>query len=312
MRRVFLLFLLIVSTAAWAAPPQPQREEEFTDVGLTAPAQSKPAASPDRAETRNSSLSLDAAGGKDRYLSSTLSGSFSTGDSGAIKAELGFSKSGDDKALSEGKVGFAGDATEDLSLRLDVEGREEPNSVHGRGLSAGLEWDVASLWDADLSTVLSVTVEIVRYTQSDEATGSRLPGAIPQRSVGIGLTQDLLENFHLGVSGQSYSYSTDPKVLSDAVELRLASYPGFSGLVSGFPKNSFSLSLGWEPLDRWSFYVSASSTLNAVDATREKSLELRLGYELSRAWSCTLTGSGSQTEDQKNPGMLGLGFSYRW
>lgn len=303
MRAVPVLFAIVAafsSEPAWAS--EPVRSSYFSGRGTLG---------------SNDYLGLDVSAG--------IGVSPSTRATGRIKLSRSQDPATESESNGSGELRLGADSrlTEAVGARAQLLGRSEPSELKAAGLSVGADYELSSLWDGDLGTLVAFDLEGIAFSQADSQetvnrgkkrskTIALSNPDIKQVTAGLTVMQEVAESASLSLSLTRYGYSENDAELTQAVKKRRFSFSGITGLVEGFPRDAVSLGGDWTPVERWTLAASVSSTRYPAEEERLFAAELSASFEalLDTEVEVGLARSGSPTLDASTT--FSFGVIHRW
>jgi hypothetical protein len=220
---------------------------------------------------------------------------------------------GQELSSREGRVGA------DAKLRFaTVHGalvsRVEPGDLSSTGLNLGGDLTVSDLWEAKLLTLAFLDLEAHRYR-----FGSNNSGLVPktdvfsQVRVTLGMSQEVYSWLAFSGFVSAYRYGENAQTMSRAVSGRRAGFARIEGLIEGFPSDSATAEVHFQPLDPLGVGVSISSTGQTFEEGRTRGVGVSLSYLFQDHWIALVDAAGSRFAGGGAPAIqLGLGLVYQW
>lgn len=296
---VFLCTTVLTSVYADEASTNPSNEESAVKIGLPT--------------KRKSQIRFSVMMGRDQYRESELSARLGLDPVWALNASIGGEKSEGIRTATSFSIGASANLNSDFDVNFSLQSRREPDSVVARGVTAGMNWNFASLWESERSSEVSLQGTFMRYKQ-DEGLHTRVKdGGISQNSLSATFTQEVSAVFSMNLNYTTYELGgSNSAELSRAIGDRPNVSPGFLSVVEGFPKRAYGI--GGE------LQINEDLTLNAqvfktdyfnTDANRGMSISAH--FDVDPSWTVGVGASGTRaaSSDQKD-GLLDLSLTYRW
>ncbi|HEY8278322.1 MAG TPA: hypothetical protein VIH99_01780 [Bdellovibrionota bacterium] len=131
------------------------------------------------------------------------------------------------------------------NFRFGLQGSKEPNSLSSFGFAPGATWEISSLWEGELDTLVSLDLERSRYSQGSRAS------AFVQKVVRLEITQEFSEEVSASFAAAKYGYDEDGALINRAVGSRRRSPGSIDSYVAGFPESALEIRMDWSPNEAW-------------------------------------------------------------
>jgi hypothetical protein len=226
-----------------------------------ASAAAKGNADQDQPANRTTSLGSEFSAGSKSYSLIGMDGTLGLNPIWQIAGSFASISSEGDK-YNNWYLGPSASALDAIELSLHFESKKNAGQARGTGFELGFNGLLSALWQGDLQTMLTLTLERLRYASATPKFN--------ETGFTLGLRQDINESWlaHVGYGRENYSR------------------PAFA---TGYPRGTINGGITWNNGKEWEIDASISRDKSLYQTPNTTTYSLEPTYNFSEKWAGSLT-----------------------